>query len=139
MPDAAATPHQAGHRASYTEGSITAAAYRGRISYVGSAGRDAYVPNPDLLRPGNKTLTGIFLGAELLLNHQRVHTMIQRHLEDVARGALRVVVDRRSGGARVHRESAGVRASRVDSVTGTGESVRVRRAAARTVRRPRSG
>src|SRR5438445_7350567 len=76
------------------EGSITAAAYRGRISYVGSAGRDAYVPNPDLLRPGNKTLTGIFLGAELVLNHQRVHTMIQRHLEDVTRGALQIVVDR---------------------------------------------
>ena len=49
---------------------------------------------PDLLRPGNKTLTGIFLGAELLLNHQRVHPMIQRHLEDVARGALQIVVDR---------------------------------------------
>jgi NADPH:quinone reductase-like Zn-dependent oxidoreductase len=30
----------------------------------------------------------------LVLNHQRVHTMIQRHLENVARGALHVVVDR---------------------------------------------
>jgi NADPH:quinone reductase len=36
------------------EGSIAAAAYRGRISYVGSAGRDGFVPNPDALRPGNK-------------------------------------------------------------------------------------
>jgi len=77
-----------------TEGSIGAAAYRGRISYVGSAGRDAFVPSPDALRPGNKTLTGIFLGAELMLNHRRVHPMIQRHLEDAARGALKVVVDR---------------------------------------------
>src|SRR5262249_21063451 len=65
------------------EGSIAAAAYRGRISYVGSAGRDAFVPSPDALRPGNKSLTGIFLGAELVLNHARVHPMIQRHLEDV--------------------------------------------------------
>ena len=48
----------------------------------------------DRLRPGNKTLTGIFLGAELVLNHQRVHAMIQRHLDDVARGALQIVVDR---------------------------------------------
>ena len=40
------------------EGSIAAAAYRGRISYVGSAGRDAYIPNPDALRPGNKSITG---------------------------------------------------------------------------------
>jgi NADPH2:quinone reductase len=76
------------------EGSIAAAAYRGRISYVGSAGRDAYVPNPDLLRPGNKSLTGIFLGAELVLSHRRVHAMIQRHLEDATRGDLKIVIDR---------------------------------------------
>jgi len=76
------------------EGSIAAAAYRGRISYVGSAGRDAYVPNADLLRPGNKSLTGIFLGAELVLNHRRVHPMIQRHLEDATRGDLKIVIDR---------------------------------------------
>jgi len=76
------------------EGSIAAAAYRGRISYVGSAGRDAYVPSADALRPGNKSLTGIFLGAELVLNHKRVHAMIQRHLEDASRGTLQIVVDR---------------------------------------------
>jgi NADPH:quinone reductase len=76
------------------EGSIEAAAYRGRISYVGSAGRDAHRPNFDALRPGNKSVTGIFLGAELMMNHARVHGMIARHLSDVASGALRVVVDR---------------------------------------------
>jgi len=76
------------------EGSIAAAAYRGRISYVGSAGRDGYVPNPDQLRPGNKTITGIFLGAELVLNHRRVHAMIQRHLDDAAKGSLQIVIDR---------------------------------------------
>jgi NADPH2:quinone reductase len=76
------------------EGSIAAAAYRGRITYVGSAGRDAYVPNPDQLRPGNKTLIGIFLGAELVLNRGRTQPMIQRHLDDVARGALQIVIDR---------------------------------------------
>jgi NADPH2:quinone reductase len=52
-----------------------------------------YVPNPDLLRPGNKTLTGIFLGAELVLNHQRVRAMIQRHLENATRGELKIVID----------------------------------------------
>ena len=46
------------------EGSIEAAAYRGRIAYVGSAGRDAYRANLDNLRSGNKTISGIFLGAE---------------------------------------------------------------------------
>jgi NADPH:quinone reductase len=30
-----------------------------------------------------------------MLSHQRVHRMIAGHLADVARGALRVVVDRR--------------------------------------------
>ena len=52
-------------------------------------------PSFDALRPGNKTVTGIFLGAELMLNHQRVHAMIAGHLADIARGALHVVVDRR--------------------------------------------
>jgi NADPH2:quinone reductase len=76
------------------ERSIEAAAYRGRIAYVGSAGRDAYRPNVDALRPGNKTITGIFLGAELMLNHARVHAMIAGHLADLARGTLRMAVDR---------------------------------------------
>jgi NADPH2:quinone reductase len=76
------------------EGSIEAAAYRGRIAYVGSAGRDGYRPNVDALRPGNKTITGIFLGAELMLQYPRVHGMIAGHLTDVAAGSLRVVVDR---------------------------------------------
>jgi NADPH2:quinone reductase len=77
------------------EGSIEAAAYRGRISYVGSAGRDDYRPNVDLLRPTNKSLTGVFFGAELALHRDRVHPMVARHIADLASGALRIVVDRR--------------------------------------------
>lgn len=76
------------------EGSIEAAAYRGRIAYVGSAGRDAYRPSFDALRPGNKTVTGVFFGAELMLSHRRVHGMVAGHLADLARGSLRVIVDR---------------------------------------------
>jgi NADPH2:quinone reductase len=76
------------------EGSMEALAYRGRIAYVGSAGRDGYRPNVDALRPGNKTLVGIFLGAELVMQHARVHPMIARHIEDLARGTLQVVIDR---------------------------------------------
>lgn len=75
-------------------GSIDALAYRGRIAYVGSAGRDAFRPDWDALRPGNKTVTGVFLGAELMLNHARVHAMIAGHLADIARGELQVIVDR---------------------------------------------
>jgi NADPH2:quinone reductase len=76
------------------EGSIQAAAYRGRIVSVGSAGRDAHRPELRLLAPGNKSLTGVFLGAELLLHADRVHPMIARHLAALASGDLKVIVDR---------------------------------------------
>jgi NADPH2:quinone reductase len=76
-------------------GSIEAAAYRGRVISVGSAGRDAERPDARALAPGNKTLTGVFLGAELARSASRVHPMIARHVDDVARGALRVAIDRR--------------------------------------------
>ena len=36
--------------------------------------------------------TGVFLGAEILTD--RVHDMIQRHVDDVAAGKLRAVLDR---------------------------------------------
>jgi NADPH2:quinone reductase len=77
------------------EGSMRCLAYRGRISFVGSAGRDDYRPDPGLLRPGNQSLTGIFFGAELAIHHDRVHPMVQRHLDDVANGALEIVIDSR--------------------------------------------
>jgi NADPH2:quinone reductase len=76
------------------QGSIDAAAYRGRIVNVGSAGRDGIQPDAYSLRPGNKSLTGVFFGAELMLNYARVHPMVARHLEDVKTGKLRIVVDR---------------------------------------------
>ena len=41
---------------------------------------------------GNQTLTGVFLGAEIIT--ERVQSMIARHLADIAAGRLRVVVDR---------------------------------------------
>jgi NADPH2:quinone reductase len=76
------------------QGSIDAAAYRGRIVNVGSAGRDGIQPDAYSLRPGNKSLTGTFFGAELMLSYKRVHPMVARHLEDVRDGRLRIVVDR---------------------------------------------
>jgi NADPH2:quinone reductase len=76
------------------QGSFEAAAYRGRISYVGSAGRDDFRPDVDLLRPGNKRLTGVFFGAEMALHRERVHPMVQRHIADVGNGSLRIAIDR---------------------------------------------
>jgi NADPH:quinone reductase len=90
------------------EGSFAAAAYRGRIVYVGSAGRDAHPPNVDLLRPGNKTLVGVFFGAELVASHARVHAMVDRHLSDLAAGRLQVPIDgeyRLADAAAAHRRA----------------------------------
>jgi NADPH2:quinone reductase len=74
--------------------SIECAAYRGRIITVGDAGRSAVVPNPGLLRAQNKSLTGVFLGAELFFDPNRVHPMIQGHIDALARGELEIIVDR---------------------------------------------
>ncbi len=74
--------------------SVECAAYRGRIVNVGSAGREGTLFDAALLRPGNKSLTGVFLGIELVMNPGRVHPMIQGHLEAVAKGDLQIAIDR---------------------------------------------
>jgi NADPH2:quinone reductase len=45
------------------------------------------------MRGNNQTLSGYFLGAELLL-FPRARAMIARYLEDIGRGDLKVVIDR---------------------------------------------
>ncbi len=75
--------------------SIECAAYRGRIITVGGAGRQGPAQNiGGLLIAGNKSLTGVYLGAELAANHRRVHAMIQGHLQQVLDGKLEIVIDR---------------------------------------------
>jgi NADPH:quinone reductase len=76
------------------QGSLAALAYRGRCVTVGDAGR-APAEQVDIsgMRPNNQTLSGYFLGAELFLG-SRAHAMIAGHLEAIARGELRVVIDR---------------------------------------------
>jgi NADPH2:quinone reductase len=74
-------------------GSIASLAYRGRISYVGNAGRDAKPVDVSPLMLGNQSLNGVFLGAEF--GHgNRAHANIQRLLEEVGAGELRMVIDR---------------------------------------------
>ena len=41
---------------------------------------------------GNRSLTGVFLGAEI--GTDRAHNMIQRLIDEAARGELKVVIDR---------------------------------------------
>jgi NADPH:quinone reductase len=76
------------------EGSIAALAYRGRISSVGSAGRDDRPADIRPLAGQNASITGVFLGAELVLNPERVRPLVADLLEQVARGDLQVVIDR---------------------------------------------
>ncbi len=77
------------------QGSLRCLGYRGRCVTVGDAGRQG-TEQMDIstLRPNNQSLTGYFLGAELFLSG-RPHAMIARHLDDIAAGRLRVVIDRR--------------------------------------------
>ncbi len=50
------------------EGSIEALAYRGRVSWVGRAGRDEQAPEVWPIMQKNGSLTGVFLGAEMVVN-----------------------------------------------------------------------
>jgi NADPH2:quinone reductase len=74
-------------------GSIRSLAYRGRISYVGNAGRDAQPVDLSPLMFGNQSVHGVFLGAELA-HGDRAHANIDRLLGEVAAGDLKVVIDR---------------------------------------------
>lgn len=74
------------------EGSIAALAYRGRISYVGDAGRGQQRFDISALKMGNQSITGVFLGAELAAG-PRAHRNIERLIGLVADGALQVIVD----------------------------------------------
>jgi NADPH2:quinone reductase len=72
--------------------SLLALAYRGRVSMVGRAGREPMTIDVSSLMGGNRSLTGVFLGAEIMSH--RVHDMIQRHIDDAAKGLLEVVLDK---------------------------------------------
>lgn len=72
--------------------SIRSLAYRGRISYVGNAGRDPQPVDVSALMAGNQSIHGVFLGAELAAG-PRAYENIGRLLGLVATGELEVVVD----------------------------------------------
>jgi NADPH2:quinone reductase len=76
------------------QGSLNALAYRGRCVTVGDAGRSA-AETLDVsgIRPSNQTLSGYFLGAELFLG-SRAYAMVAEQIDLVARGELKVVIDR---------------------------------------------
>ncbi len=72
--------------------SILALAYRGRVSMVGMAGREDMKIDVSSLMGGNQSLSGVFLGAEIF--NDRVHDNIQKLIGDIAKGELKVVLDK---------------------------------------------
>jgi NADPH2:quinone reductase len=74
------------------QGSILSLGYRGRVSMVGAAGREPMRVDVGSLMGGNRSLSGVFLGAEIATD--RVHDMIQTLVDEVAAGKLKVVIDK---------------------------------------------
>jgi NADPH2:quinone reductase len=74
------------------QGSLLSLGYRGRVSMVGAAGREAMTIDVSSLMGGNRTLQGVFLGAEIATD--RAHDNIQRLINEAARGELEVVIDK---------------------------------------------
>lgn len=75
------------------EASIAALAYRGRISWVGRAGREERPPDVWPIMQRNASLTGTFFGAEMARDPARTRALIERLLQRVADGELHVVID----------------------------------------------
>jgi NADPH2:quinone reductase len=74
------------------QGSIACLGPRGRAISVGSAGRDPQLLDISDLAPANRSLTGVFFGAEI--GTDRVQRLVGDLVDDVAGGRLRVIVDR---------------------------------------------
>jgi NADPH2:quinone reductase len=74
------------------QGSILSLGYRGRVSMVGAAGREPMQVDVSSMMGGNRSLTGVFLGAEIATD--RVHDNIQRLINEAASGELEVVIDK---------------------------------------------
>ena len=74
--------------------SLFCLAYRGRAITVGNASRGDLHIDPAPLSAGNRSLTGVFFGAEVVMQTARVRAMLDNVLRDLAQGTLRVIVDR---------------------------------------------
>jgi NADPH2:quinone reductase len=74
--------------------SVEALAYRGTLVSVGIAGRSGSNIEARSLWAKNNSLRGVFLGGALLAEYPRISAMIGEDIERVARGELRVHIDR---------------------------------------------
>jgi NADPH2:quinone reductase len=76
------------------EGSIRCLGYRGRAISVGNVSRSDKKLDISPLSEQNRSLTGVFFGAETMVQPARVRKLLDDLLADIAKGELRVVIDR---------------------------------------------
>ena len=76
------------------EGSIMCFGYRGRVITVGNVSRSEAGINIGGLSGTNGSITGVFFGLETFRSSARVVPMMDGLLRDIAKGELKVVVDR---------------------------------------------
>ena len=76
------------------EGSIAALAYRGRISWVGQAGRETDPPRIGPLMFKSASLNGVYFGGEMAHDPGRTRPLVEALIGRVAAGELTVVIDR---------------------------------------------
>jgi len=62
------------------------------VSMVGRAGREPMTVDVSTLMGGNRTLQGVFLGAEIATD--RAYNNIQRLINEAAKGELKIVIDK---------------------------------------------
>lgn len=74
--------------------SVEVLRHRGTLVSVGEAARAGSSIEARSLWARNTTLRGVFLGEALVTEYARIHPMIQDLLDEVARGVLRVEIDR---------------------------------------------
>ncbi len=75
--------------------SLLCLGYRGRAITVGNPSRGDLRLDPSPLAPGNRSLTGVFFGAEVALAAARVRALLDGILADLTKGELQVIIDRR--------------------------------------------
>ncbi|MFI5841693.1 zinc-binding alcohol dehydrogenase family protein [Catenuloplanes sp. NPDC051500] len=76
------------------EHSIEVLAHRGRISWIGEAGREDHTPRIRPLMAKCASLNGVYLAAEMQHDPVRVRALVERLIARIAAGELTVVVDR---------------------------------------------
>ena len=74
------------------QASVRSLAWKGRVTFIGVSERDGAKVDAGYLIQGNRSLIGVALGMEMTT--PRVRAMVQRLIEEIARGELKVLLDR---------------------------------------------